>query len=472
MKRGWEKYKAQVIAALIVVICGVTFTFLLTRGYKIGDVIRQFSQILAPFLYGFVIAYVLTPVFNWIRSLVQRLGGKAGIPEKPLKGISKGIASLISMLLLIFVVGGLLYMVLPQVIMSVMSIVEDIPGALTSLQKWLEQRFVEYPELREQINILATQVLEWLRNWAETELLPELNSILVMLSDSIMEIISFLKNVVLGMIVAVYMLNGKDHFAAQGRMLVYAVFPRKIAEIVLHAFSKAHQVFGGFLRGKLLDSFIIGMICFVFMSVIRAPYAMLISIIVGVTNIIPFFGPFIGAVPCILILLIESPKMALIFTIFIFILQQIDGNLIGPKVLGNSTGLSAFWVMFAILFFSGIWGFLGMIVGVPLFAVIYYFVSEFIHVSLKRKGLPAGEYGYHESHLPWKQMENLDSEEDSFTQAFFLNSVQDSQDSVQEQSGKDSKRSFLDRSQEHLKESVKEQAQGGLQEDNQDNSQK
>ena len=192
---------------------------------------------------------------------------------------------------------------------------------------------------------------------------------------------------VIGLIVMVYLLNMKDKLLTQAKMIIYGVFPMKIANKVIEEARYVHSVFGGFIIGKLLDSLIIGLLCFVVMSVAGMPYVLLVSVIVGVTNIIPFFGPFIGAVPSAFLILMDDPMMCLYFLILILLLQQFDGNILGPKILGDSTGLSSFWVLFAILLFGGLFGFVGMIVGVPTFAVFYRLVTELVTYLLGKRQL-------------------------------------------------------------------------------------
>jgi len=196
--------------------------------------------------------------------------------------------------------------------------------------------------------------------------------------------VGVLKNIFLGVLISIYMLASRKLFARQAKLLLRGVFPKRWADAVETEVRYADRMFNGFLMGKLLDSAIIGVICFVVTTILRFDMAILISVIVGVTNIIPFFGPFIGAIPCALLLLLKSPWQCLIFLIFIVILQQLDGNVIGPKILGNTTGVSSFWVLFSILLFGGLWGVFGMIVGVPLFAVIYDIARKLIYRGLKR----------------------------------------------------------------------------------------
>lgn len=201
-------------------------------------------------------------------------------------------------------------------------------------------------------------------------------------------------NFFIGLIIALYLLVSKELFAGQGKKMIYALFEEETGNLLIKNIRFVHSTFGGFISGKLVDSLIIGMLCFIGMTLLNLPYPLLVSLIVGVTNIIPFFGPFIGAVPSIILILMVNPLQALYFGIFVFILQQFDGNILGPKILGDKTGLSSFWVIFSITIFGGYWGFIGMAIGVPVFAVIYAAWKAFISRSLQKKGLSTDTVEY------------------------------------------------------------------------------
>ena len=236
------------------------------------------------------------------------------------------------------------------------------------------------------MNDFSDTVLPNVQTWLKEELIPSVQSLVSGISNSVINVFAWIKNILIGIIVSVYLLYGRKKFAAQAKLCLYSIFSKKRADWILKEATYADRMFSGFLSGKLLDSAIIGVICAIVCSILGIPNTALISVIVGVTNIIPFFGPFIGAIPSAILILIESPIKCLWFVIFIIILQQIDGNIIGPKILGNTTGVSSFWVLFSILLFGGLWGFLGMIVGVPLFAVIYDVLKQAVSYGLKKRG--------------------------------------------------------------------------------------
>ena len=230
-----------------------------------------------------------------------------------------------------------------------------------------------------------------LENWLTTYLVPNASKLISGLSSGLLSVVNVLKNLLIGLIVMVYLLNIKETLTGQGKKIIYSILNLKNANRLIGQIRFVHKVFGGFITGKLLDSLIIGILCFIVMSVMDAvigmPYVLLISVIVGVTNVIPFFGPFIGAIPSGFLILLVSPIKCLYFLIFIFILQQFDGNILGPKILGDSTGLPSFWVLFSILLFGGLYGFVGMIIAVPVFAVVYSGVSSLVNRSLEKKEL-------------------------------------------------------------------------------------
>ena len=196
---------------------------------------------------------------------------------------------------------------------------------------------------------------------------------------SVWKVLLFLKNILIGVIIAAYLLGNRRVFKRQATLILNRIFKEKWAKALIDEAAYVDKLFGGFISGKLVDSAIIGVLCYIGCSIFRFPNALLVSVIVGVTNIIPFFGPFIGAIPSSILIFLEDPRKGLWFILFVFLLQQLDGNVIGPKILGDRTGLSSFWVLFAIVLFGGLWGLIGMIIGVPLMAVIYDLVRKFVY---------------------------------------------------------------------------------------------
>ena len=361
----------------------VALFFLIFRFKEFGGVIGKIMAILKPMIYGAAIAYLLKPVCNTYEHKLNE-----HLPSK-LKKMSKALAITGSMLTMCIIVYLLLIIIIPQVVNSVTSLINTLPDKLNYAASWLEETLKEDTVVANYITenyiMLKDTAIEWISN----ELIPNMQNIQNILAGVGIQIwnsVMFLKNLLIGLIIAVYLLASRKKFAVQGKMVLYSIVKTKWADKILTELKYADNTFVGFINGKILDSAIIGVICYVCCLIFKFPNAMLVSVIVGVTNIIPFFGPFIGAIPSALLIFIESPLKSLWFLIFIVVLQQVDGNIIGPKILGNSTGLSSFWVLFSILVFGGLWGFVGMVIGVPLFAVIYDIAKKLVFCGLKRNG--------------------------------------------------------------------------------------
>lgn len=385
-----NQYFRVAVSAWLVIVMSILCFFTFYKLDTIKEILGQLSSILRPFTFGFVVAYLLLPIFNtlvrktnpWFSRVIRN-------PQKA-KSFNKLFCSLISVTFFLLIVVALLSMVLPQLAESVMGLLEKLPEYLNRTEEWLTVHlFSNNPILEGNVQQLYASVSSSLMEWANTQLVPQLLEVMKgnFVGSFVSNTISFLKTVLVGFISAVYMLNSKDTFSAQGKKLIYSMFHTDTANVILENIRFVHKIFGGFITGKLLDSLIIGLITFFAMSILQMPYVLLISVIIGVTNIIPFFGPFIGAIPSTLLIILVSPLQGVYFVIFILILQQFDGNILGPKILGDSTGLASFWVMFAILLFGGMFGFAGMVVGVPLFAVIYSAVSGLVNRSLGKKKL-------------------------------------------------------------------------------------
>ena len=372
------------LTAFCVIGCCVLVAFVLIKLPFIWNVVKKLFGALSPFIYGFVMAYLLMPVFNMLYRRIEP-------PMSRKFAHGTRISSLLTLIIGLAVVAGLLWMVLPQLVVSIFSIVESADTYMNDVSNWVTGLLKDNPVIARNFMQVYEQFSEQLVNWVQNIALPHL----VTMMTGVVTTVSVVVDILIGIIIALYILNGKETFCAQAKKMTYSLFSIERANSIIERVAYIHRVFGGFITGKLIDSLIIGVLCFIGMRVmmsvglltIESSFALLISVIIGVTNIIPFFGPFIGAIPSAILIMVTSPLQALYFVIFIIILQQIDGNILGPKILGNSTGLSSFWVMFAILIFGGLFGFVGMAIGVPLFAVIYSIVSECINHLLHNRGL-------------------------------------------------------------------------------------
>ena len=351
------------------------------------------TGILMPFIYGAVIAYLLKPVCNTVENFLRR-----SFPEKAHKAVEP-VAILLTMLFGVLLVYALLMMIIPQLITSVTTLYYTAQRNINRFVAWIstQEFFEENHDLLLMIESAYDSISLNLDTWIKTTLVPSMQNIVSGVGSGVISVVNTLKNLLIGIIVAVYLLASRKRFAQQAKMILYSAVPSPWAQRILDEVKYADRMFGGFINGKILDSAIIGVLCYIVCLIVRFPSALLVSVIIGVTNVIPFFGPFIGAIPATLLILIQDPIKAIWFVLFVFILQQLDGNVIGPKILGNSTGLSSFWVLFAILLFGGLWGFVGMIVGVPLFAVIYDVVKKLVLFGLRRNGQTQMYDAYHDT---------------------------------------------------------------------------
>ena len=375
-----KPYLYGMLAGFGAISLSILFFFLIYRFQGFGDAISKLTGILMPFIYGAVIAYLLKPVCNCVENFLRRL-----LPEK-MGTAANMLAVTISLLFGILVVYALIMMIVPQLITSVTTLYYTARNNLNDFVDWASHQEIiaSNQKLLDFIETSYDNLQDTLDNLVRTKLVPSMQSLLSGAALGVMSFVTFLKNIVIGLIVSVYLLASRKKFGQQCKMILYSLIKPRWADIILEEILYADKMFGGFINGKILDSAIIGVLCYIACAIVKFPSALLVSVIIGVTNVIPFFGPFIGAVPATLLILIQNPIKALWFVLFILILQQIDGNIIGPKILGNSTGLSSFWVLFAILLFGGLWGFVGMIIGVPLFAVIYDVLKKFVFHGLRR----------------------------------------------------------------------------------------
>ncbi len=394
MKFRWEKqYLYWGITAFLVIVCSISFFLILDRIETVQKVLHTVLQILTPFSIGLVLAYLVSPVMDFFEVKVFRplLTPRWKKMPKPLPRI---LALVISIVLVLAIIAGLLVMVVPQLIDSIKGIVNNLQYYFTNLENWIMELAASDPELTAMLESLFNDLNQTITEWASKNFLPQLEQIISGLTTGVVGFFKFLTNTFVGLVIAIYVLFDKEHFFAQSKKLTYAIFPVQAANTLLRTVRRADAVFGSFIKGKLIDSLLIGLLCFVGMSIFKLPFALLISVMVGVTNIIPFFGPFIGAIPSAILILMVDPLKCLYFVLFVLALQQFDGNILGPKILGDSTGLSAFWVMFAILTFGGALGFAGMVIGVPTFALIYELISDFASSRLKKHELPVSTDEY------------------------------------------------------------------------------
>lgn len=414
-----NKYFRWGLTAFLVIVASICFYYLMFHASNIKAAFNIGVNLILPIMFGFVIAYLMTPLLNHIEYYIL-------IPfckmiklkdTSKTKGLIRGIGITLTSCLVFAVIYLLCSMMLSQIVPSIMNIISNFDTYITNFTNWINAILEDNPTLGNYVNHMITKYSVELENWLNGTVLTKTSELIKSLSLSVIGVIGVLWDFIIGFIIAVYVLISKEKFAGQAKKIAYAIFEKDTANIVIRNFRFTHKTFIGFVGGKIIDSLIIGCLCFVGTSLLKTPYAVLVSLVIGVTNIIPFFGPFLGAIPCIILIFVVdplNPLNCLYFAIFVFALQQFDGNILGPKILGDSTGLSGFWVIFSITLFGGFFGVPGMVVGVPVFAVIYASIRSLVNASLEKKNMPkdttdyinlayVDEKGYHEYVPEYKQ---------------------------------------------------------------------
>lgn len=414
-----NKYFRWGLTAFLAIAAAIVFYYFVFHSSNIKSGIKTITNILMPVVVGMVIAYLLTPVLNFVEHkilfpLCKKIKLKDG---KKKKSVVRCISILITVFLFVGLIYFLLHMLISQIVPSVQNIVTNFDSYTTSITKWLNQALEDNPEAGEYVIKTVTKYSAELEDWF-TDILPNTAAGLIKtVSMSAIGVFGVVWDFIIGFIISIYMMASKEKFAGQAKKVIYAVFEQDTSNILIKNLRFTHQTFIGFLGGKIVDSIIIGILCFIGTSILKLPYAALVSVIIGVTNIIPFFGPFLGAVPCTLLIFVVNPLRplnCLYFVLFILALQQVDGNIIGPKILGNSTGLTGFWVIFAITLFGGLFGVFGMIIGVPILAVIYAAVRAAVNVALDKKQLPTESRKYEKlDYVDESGFHEIDTEDDT-----------------------------------------------------------
>ena len=378
------KYVKLGITGAAVLAFGFAILYILNQSKNIAEGIRIIFNILKPFFYGALIAYILAPMCNKMDArFLKWFPNASEKQQKKLKFLSIAIAIVCAVTVVVL----LIILILPQVWDSTIRLIRILPARLAYCNRLIDKVLQDQPELQSYFNHFSSQIESSLNDIlsANSSMMQTIQGIINNITVQLIEVLSVFKNMFLGFLIAVYLLASRKLFGAQAKLLLYGVFPNKWAELIEEEVRYTDKMFNGFFVGKIIDSAIIGLICFAGTTILGFESAAFISVVIGITNIIPFFGPFIGAIPCALLLLLGThPWDALYFLIFIVILQQIDGNIIGPKILGNTTGVSSFWVLFSILLFGGLWGIVGMVIAVPLFGVIYDIIRKLVNRGLRR----------------------------------------------------------------------------------------
>ena len=377
LKLAWSKG----LSLFMAMAGAILLVFLLFRFDSILDQILRVCNILMPIIMGIVIAYLLNPVVEFYERHLDRSLGKF-IEKKTKKKVSmRGLSIFISVIIVLAVIALLIMMVVPQIYTNISNLVYSLPEQIQNLVGKLMELAKNNEKVRNAINGFYDNIMNYITNWIKSDMLGQVSVVI----DRIMGIFGTAVNCLVAFIVAIYVLLSKETFRRQIKKGINAFFNERQTNVIVSVVKESDKIFGGFISGKIIDSFIIGVICSVCCLILRMPYVALVSVIVGVTNLIPFFGPYIGAIPSAVLILLDSPSKGIVVIIFIAILQQVDGNIIGPKILGQSTGLSPFWVVFAIFLGNGLFGIVGLFIGVPPWAVVYYLIKRYVNYRIRIK---------------------------------------------------------------------------------------
>lgn len=408
----YKSYLAAGVTAFCVIAGAILLFFLLFHFQSVYGLLKTLARVLRPISIGMIVAFLLLPIHRNIFKFLLQLTSRGRLQKIRNTKVLNILSIILSLLCAMLAVYLLLAMVIPQVYLSIVGLVNSVPDYINTVQAWLFNFLENNPDIRAMVMPVYTSAAgsfeQWLQvsilpnlesvsstiRWLKDSILPNLTNVVTNVSALLFSVFNLTKDLLIALIVSIYLLARKDTFAAQSKKIVYSLFGPRGGDRIVQETRSAYRILSGFINGKLLDSLIIGVITLFCCNLFQFPYPALVATIVGVTNIIPFFGPFIGAVPCALLILLVDPLKCLYFVIFIFVLQQFDGNILGPMILGDSTGLASFWVLFSILFFGGLFGFAGMVLGVPVFAMLYSIISRLVNRSLRRKNLPSDTESY------------------------------------------------------------------------------
>ena len=385
----YRKYVRTGVTAFLVLAASMIFYYLLFHQTSVRTAFHNVLDILSPLIAALILAYVNTPIINFIEQrIIARLFARHGKTQSVrCKKLVRALLILLTYVAMLFALYGLIATLIPELFSSITNIVSNFSNYANNIQDFATKVLANYPEMQQTADQYISMFSAKLSNWLTNDLMPMLRTFLLNLSGQLVNMVTFFKNILLGAIVAIYMLYNKESYIAKLKKAVYALLGLDHGNAVIRDCQYVNQEFSGFLVGKVIDSIIIGAICYLVTSLIGTPYALLVSVIIGVTNIIPFFGPFLGAVPCLLLILLIDPLQALYFLIFVVLLQQFDGNILGPKILGDSTGLSPIWIIFAITVGGATCGVVGMFLGVAIIAVLVYLMNHIFDYMLYKKHL-------------------------------------------------------------------------------------
>lgn len=394
-----RKYLPIVAVVFVIFVLCILFFFLIFRFAQVQRGVSQVIQILMPFFYGGVFAYLLRPMCKYFeRNLRARLR-PAMKDRRRADGLANALSVTLSVVLVLAAVFVLITMTAQSVANSIFDLVSVLPQYIADLTAWLENIFAGNEVALNYIHTVTGSVNTWAETFFGEELLPNLQEILGGVSAGAMTIMTHLVNLLIGLIVAIYLLFSREKWKIQLKMVLHSLLKDKAYDVLAAELRFVDRTFTDYISGRILDSVIVGVIVYVACLIMGIPDAALIAVVNGLTNIIPYFGPYIGAIPSALLIFMDDPVKCVWFIIFMVILQQVDGNIICPKILSDKVGLSSFWVLFSTLLFGGLFGFVGLLVGVPVFVVVYDLLKKLIYWGLRRRGhgelVQAYETAYH-----------------------------------------------------------------------------
>ena len=385
MKNNTPRRKNFLLSAVIVVIVAVLFYFAIQNSF-----FKTIFGILEPLTIGLVIAYLLNPLVSLIEKPFKKLFGKMFKKEKAIFSFSRGISIFFSLTIAIAVVSFIVYMLIPELVQTISGLIKDMPAMIDKATAW----YYKTVDDNEMLRSIGDNILKGIEDWVKNIDTSLIMSTAKFLTSGVFTAVGTTFDIVIGIIASVYLLFNKEVYFAQIKKIMYAFFDNEKVENFIETAREGHKITSKYIIGVIIDSAIIGVVCFILMVILRMPYQLLVSVIVAVTNVIPYFGPFIGAIPSAALILLTDPIKGIYFIIMILILQQIEGNLIAPKVIGDTTGLSPLWVMSAIIIGGGLFGFVGMVIGVPVLATLFFIIRKVSNAKLIKKNMPTASAEY------------------------------------------------------------------------------
>lgn len=405
MKVNWNnKYTTIAIYTMLVIFSSILLFLGISNIKVFGETLENIVSIAQPFIIGGVLAYLLNYILNFYENWIKKCEICKKLSRKSVRGLAIGLT---------YITAGILFIIFVRIIFP--QLIESIVGLANTIPQYVSENTTKFTEMFSKIDIPESYTGMIMDKWNEfvTFIINIISNAAPTIANAIVGITSSILNIIIGIIVSIYILIDKEKFMWIGKKICYSIFEERYVKNILLWIRRSNNIFGNFIGGKILDSVIIGILTFVVMIVLKMPYALLVSVIIGVTNVIPVFGPFIGAIPCFIIILFVSPTQALWFLVAILVIQQLDGNVIGPYILGDSVGLSAFWILFSVIVFSKFFGIVGMIIGVPIFAIFYAIIKELVESSLLKKGLPLETTAYSSEFEESKNAKDLKEEKDT-----------------------------------------------------------